>query len=140
MDPNGHTRPIVTAINVTPMIDVLLVLLVSYFLLNLPMPHINVAVPPTGIGEKGSPHLLVLELPDAGGFQLNGQPVPDDQFEEVIRAAFAVRPVKLLFVAAGGERTYQEVVTAVDRARGAGVEVVAFMPELSPVRSSSLRR
>ena len=137
MDPTGHSRPIVTAINVTPMIDVLLVLLVSYFLMNLPMPHINVAVPPPrGVGTGTAPHQLVLELPDAGGFQLNGQPVPDAQLDEVIRAAFALRPVKLLFVDAGGERRYQEVVSAVDRARGAGVEVVAFMPAPAPARTS----
>jgi biopolymer transport protein ExbD len=135
--PNDDRRSIVTGINVTPMIDVLLVLLVTFFLLNLPMPHINVVVPSPFAGvDGGAPHQLVLELPDAGGYQLNGQPVPDDQFEEVIRSAFAMRPVKLLFVAAGGERTYQEVVTAVDRARGAGVQVVAFMPAASLARTS----
>jgi biopolymer transport protein ExbD len=62
--------------------------------------------------------------------------VPDDQFDEVIRSAFATRPVKLLFVAAGGERTYQEVVTAVDRARGAGIQVIAFMPAASFANTS----
>jgi biopolymer transport protein ExbD len=119
----------VTEINVTPMIDVLLVLLVTFFLLNLPMPHINVVVPPPASGGSGGPdHQLVLELPNGGGYALNGQPVPDAELDEVVRAAFQVRPVKLLFVAAGGERRYQEVITAVDRARGAGVQVVAFMP------------
>ena len=137
MDPTSSSRPLVTAINVTPMIDVLLVLLVSFFLLNLPMPHINVVVsPPTGAGVGAATHQLVLELPDAGGYALNGQPVPDAQFDEVIRAAFETRPVKLLFIAAGGDRRYQEVVTAVDRARGAGVQVVAFMPSPVPARSA----
>jgi biopolymer transport protein ExbD len=127
----------VTDINVTPMIDVLLVLLVTFFLLNLPMPHINVAVPPpAGALDGVAPHQLVLELPNSGGYELNGEPVPDDRFDETIRAAFATRPVKLLFVAAGGERTYQEVVTAVDRARGVGVQVVAFMPASALARTS----
>ena len=137
MDPNAQSRPIVSAINVTPMIDVLLVLLVTFFLLNLPMPHINVVVPPPAGVEPGSaPHQLVLELPDAGGYQLNGQPVPDDEFDAVMHAAMEIRSVKLLFGAAGGERRYQEVVTAVDRARGAGAEVVAFMPAPWPARRS----
>jgi biopolymer transport protein ExbD len=135
--PNDDRRSIVTGINVTPMIDVLLVLLVTFFLLNLPMPHINVVVPPPSAGvDGGSPHQLVLELPDAGGYRLNGQPVPDDQFDAVVHAAFDTRPVKLLFIAAGGERRYEEVVTAVDRARGAGVQVVAFMPGSSPLQTS----
>ena len=120
----------VVDMNVTPMLDVLLVLFVTLFLLNLkpPKPHINVQLPPPVVGSGPGGRHLVLELPDAGGFLLNGQPVPDAQFEAVIGAAFESRPVKLLFVGAGGERRYEEVVRAVDRAKGAGVQVVAFLP------------
>jgi biopolymer transport protein ExbD len=126
---SSRSGPLVTEINVTPMIDVLLVLLVSYFLFNLPLPHSNVVVPPpASYGTQPGIHQLVLELPDAGGYALNGQPVPDEQFEEVMRAALSNRPVKLLFIAAGGERRYHEVFRAIDRAKGAGVEVVAFVP------------
>ncbi len=125
------SRGPVVDINVTPMIDVLFVLLVTLFILNLkpPLPHINVQLPPPSQTTEGTGgHLMVLQLPDAGGFLLNGQPVPEEQFDEVMRAAFDRRPVKLLFVGAGGERRYQEVVQAVDRAKGAGVQVVAYLP------------
>ncbi|HVX89401.1 MAG TPA: biopolymer transporter ExbD [Gemmatimonadales bacterium] len=120
----------VVDMNVTPMLDVLLVLFVTLFLLNLkpPKPHINVQVPAPAEGGPGRGAQLVLQLPDAGGFVLNGQPVPDDQFEEIIRSAFDGRPVKLLYVGAGGERRYEEVIRAVDRAKGAGVQVVAYLP------------
>ena len=131
MSAQTPSRGPVVDINVTPMIDVLFVLLITLFLLNLkpPRPHINVQVPaPSQIDGGGGGPQLVLQLPDAGGFLLNGQPVPEDQFDEVIRAAFAQRPVKLLFVGAGGERRYEEVVRAVDRAKGAGVQVVAYLP------------
>lgn len=121
--------PPAVEINVTPMIDVLLVLIITFFLLNLPLPHINVQVPPPpGSGHVPGGQQLVLQLPDAGGFLLNGQPVPEAEFDEVIRAAIQGRPVKLLFVGAGGEQRYEEVVRAVDRAKGAGVQVVAFLP------------
>ena len=128
MAPSPSSAGPVVDMNVTPMLDVLLVLFVTLFLLNLnpPKPHINVQVPAAG-GGGGGPQ-LVLQLPDAGGFRLNGQPVPDATLEEVIRAAYQVRPVKLLFVGAGGERRYEEVVRAVDRAKGAGAQVVAFLP------------
>ena len=120
-------------INVTPMIDVLLVLLVMFFLLNLPMPHINVQVPAPAVGGPPSTQ-LVLELPDGGGYQLNGQPIPDDQLDAVLQNALGPRVVKLVFVGAGDDRRYQEVVTAIDRARGAGAEVVAFLPAGTPLR------
>ncbi len=114
--------------NVTPMLDVLLVLIVVMFLINLPLPRIYVQVPPPGRHGVTGPSQLVLELPDAGGYLLNRQPVPDAEFEAVITAAFEHRSVKLLFVDAGGERRYEEVVNATDRAKGAGVQVVAFLP------------
>lgn len=123
------SRPPVVDINVTPMIDVLLVLLVTFFLLNLPLPHTNVQVPeaPGAVRPNPAPQ-LVLQLPDPGGFLLNGQPVPDAELDEVLRVAYEDRPVKLLFIGAGGERRYEEVIQAVDRAKGAGVQVVAFLP------------
>ena len=126
--PSSH-GPVVD-MNVTPMLDVLLVLFVTLFLLNLnpPKPHINVQVPPPASERCCGGPQLVLQLPDAGGFLLNGQPVPDGALDEVIRAAFQDRPVKLLFIGAGGGRRYVEVVDAVDRAKGAGVQVVAFLP------------
>jgi biopolymer transport protein ExbD len=115
--------------NVTPMLDVLLVLIVVMFLINLPLPRIYVQVPPPNGEHVTGPAQLVLELPDAGGYLLNRQPVPDAELDAVIAQAFERRPVKLLFVAAGGERRYEEVVDAIDRAKGAGVQVVALLPE-----------
>ena len=123
------SRPPVVDINVTPMIDVLLVLLVTFFLLNLPLPHSNVQVPEApGPGRTNSAPQLVLQLPDLGGFLLNGQPVPEAELDEVLRVAYEHRPVKLLFIGAGGTRRYDDVIQAVDRAKGAGVQVVAFLP------------
>lgn len=130
MAPSPSSAGPVVDMNVTPMLDVLLVLFVTLFLLNLnpPKPHINVQVPAPVTGGCCGGRQLVLQLPDAGGFLLNGQPVPEATLDEVIRAAFQDRPVKLLFVGAGGTRRYDEVIRAVDRARGAGVQVVAFLP------------
>ena len=122
-------------INVTPMIDVLLVLLVTFFILNLPMPHISVQVPAPSGPVAGPPTTqLVLVLPDDGGFELNGQPVPDDRLDAVLHNALESRAAKLVFVGAGAGRRYQEVVTAIDRAKGAGAQVVAILPEGVPIR------
>jgi biopolymer transport protein ExbD len=133
------TRSGFSEMNVTPMLDVLLVLIVVMFLLNLPLPHLRVQVPPPGQAVPGDPSQLVLELPDAGGYLLNRQPVPDAELDAVLSQAFERRPVKLLFVDAGGERRYEEVVRAVDRAKGAGVQVVAFLPQRDPRAGSSPR-
>jgi biopolymer transport protein TolR len=121
-------RAVVNEINVTPMIDVLLVLLISFFLMQKDRNVIPAVVPAPQLSIRSDGAPLVLELTAAGGFRLNGQPIPDLALEAQLAAVFEARPVKLLFVDAAGDRTYQEVVTAMDRARGAGAQVVALMP------------
>ena len=115
-------------INVTPMIDVLLVLLIAFMILSRDRYTIRTPVAPAAPVRHADDRQIVLELPDEGGFRLNGQPIPDEMLDAQIAAAFEQRPAKLLFVDAGGERIYQEVIAAMDRARGAGVQVVALMP------------
>ena len=121
-------RAIVNEINVTPMIDVLLVLLISFFLMQKDRNVIPAVVPAPQPSNRSDGIPLVLELTATDGFRLNGQPIPDLALEAQLAAVFEARPVKLLFVDAAGDRTYQEVVTAMDRARGAGAQVVALMP------------
>ncbi len=41
---------------------------------------------------------------------------------------FVDRPVKLIYIKSAPDRTYQEVITAMDRSRGAGVQVIGIVP------------
>src|SRR6266850_1256975 len=80
-------------INVTPMIDVLLVLLII-FMITQPLSRmaLDVQVPPPDetVTTKTPPSQIVLELADNGGYSINGQPVPRGQLE-VAAAHRAVR-------------------------------------------------
>ena len=113
--------------NLLPMIDVLLVLLII-FLLNVRY-VLDVQVPPPGAAQPSpSPTQIVLELLKDGSFVINGQPVPDAQLETTLQEIYRPRAVKLLFVKPSPELKYQDVVAAMGRSKGAGVEVVALMP------------
>ena len=116
-------------INVTPMIDVLLVLLIIAIILNMTRQTIRAAVPepPAQAASVPAPQ-LVLALTAAGGFEVNSQPVPRDALVEVIRSAISHRSNSVVFVTAAPNRTFQEVVEAMDLTKGAGVQVVALMP------------
>jgi len=70
----------------------------------------------------------VLELGDDGTYAINGQPVPKDQLDTQIHAIYDQRQAKLLFIKAGPNRIYQDVVDAMDVARGAGVQIIGFTP------------
>jgi len=119
------------AINVTPMIDVLLVLLIIFMVvqqglqkglsLQVPPPDDPTAKPPE------DPAAIVLEVLPGGRYAINRQPV-GGALEPAIARVFAGRPRKVLFVKAGEGLTYGEVAAAVDASRAAGVQVVGLVP------------
>ena len=117
--------------NVVPMIDILLVLLII-FMITQPLSRmaIDVQVPP----EEKTPSTadtkqIVLELTDAGGYAINGQPYEKAQLESAFHMIYDQRPAKALFIKAAPNRIYQEVVEAMDIARGAGVQLIGFTPQ-----------
>ena len=119
-------------INVTPMIDVLLVLLII-FMITLPLSRraFNVQVPPEQKQQpKNQPpsNQIVLELTADGGYAFNTQPVPKAQLDAKFHELYDNRPAKLLFIKTAPNRKYRDVVEAMDVARGAGVQVIGFTP------------
>jgi biopolymer transport protein ExbD len=132
MSTGGPSGGVQSDINVTPMIDVLLVLLII-FMITQPLSRmaLDVQVPPPEetATTKAPPSQIVLELGDDGSYAINGQPVPKDQLDTQIHAIYDQRPAKLLFIKAGPNRIYQDVVEAMDVARGAGVQIIGFTPQ-----------
>ena len=118
--------------NVVPMIDILLVLLII-FMITQPLSRMAMDVqvpppePPTATNKPSNQ--IVLELMADGGYQINGQPVPRDQLDTQIHAIYDQRPAKLLFIKAAPSRIYQDVIHAMDVARGAGVQIIGFTPQ-----------
>jgi biopolymer transport protein TolR len=126
--------------NVVPMIDILLVLLII-FMITQPLSRmaLDVQVPPqdTPVTSRTPPSQIVLELFDDGGYAINGQPVPKDQLDTQMHAIYDQRPAKLLFIKAGGNRIYQDVIEAMDVARGAGVQIIGFTPREAEKRQAA---
>ena len=118
----------VAGINVTPLRDVLLVLLVvglvsaAFSRRTLP-----VTIPETVNAGPVAP--IVLELPGSGGYRLNGQTIPAAQLPDQLASVFLSRPAKILFIKTGAARSYQDFIAAADLARGAGVVTIAVVGE-----------
>ncbi|HSE67636.1 MAG TPA: biopolymer transporter ExbD [Gemmatimonadales bacterium] len=117
--------------NVIPMIDIMLVMLII-FMVSQPLSRmaLDVQVPPQEQQTKSDAksNQIVLELTADGGYAINTQPVPVDQLDTQLHAIFDARPAKLLFVKSAPTRLYQDVIDAMDVARGAGVQVIGFTP------------
>lgn len=125
----GHGSPRAD-INVIPMIDVLLVLIVIFMLLQSRDTIMEFVVPPEPAVTQpslGSRH-IVLQLRADGSYAINGTPVSAEHLARRVTELYRERPVKLLFIQAAPQWRYQAVIDAADLARGAGVEAIGFMP------------
>jgi biopolymer transport protein ExbD len=125
-DPGELTQDI----NVLPLIDVLLVLIIIFMVLLRGLIFIPAEIPPPASSAppgRGAPQ-IVLELRADGSYAINRQPIPAGQLDTQLHAIYDARRVKLLFIKAAEELPYQAVITTMDLARGAGVQVLAWVP------------
>jgi biopolymer transport protein TolR len=118
-------------INITPLIDVLLVLLIIFMVVT-PMTQraLDTSLPQIKEENKTTdPTSLVLEI-EKGGLQLNHTPVSSlDDLGQRLQSILDTRADKTLFVRAAGDVGYGYVVEALDVARGAGVGRIGILPE-----------
>jgi biopolymer transport protein ExbD len=127
----GNTGGVNSDINVTPMIDVLLVLLIIFMIVQaLKRAAIDIQIPPveTGVPNAAPSAQIVLQLLADGSYAINGTPYSKPQLEQAFHTIYDARPAKLLFVKPDPTRVYGDLIEAIDIARGAGVQIVGFTP------------
>ena len=122
--------------NLTPMIDVLLVLLIIFMVI-IPMGRkaFDVQLPdPTAEPPKNQQKVnqIVLEVLPGEVYQINKSPVSKNELFNEFKKIYDPRPEKILFIKGDPEVKYQDVIFGMDQARGAGVKVIGATPRQAP--------
>src|SRR5207253_1769270 len=133
MSSGNATAGLQNEINVTPMIDVLLVLLII-FMMVIPMSRkaIDLQLPdptPDNTNSGPPPSQIVLEVLPNNVFRVNTQPVAKNDLAKRLKEIYDPRPEKIIFVKGDPAVKYSDVIWAMDVSRGAGVKVIGVPPK-----------
>jgi biopolymer transport protein TolR len=136
MSSGGANSTVSSEPNVTPMIDVLLVLLIIFMAvlpsmrksIDIQLPDPNPTVQPA----NSKSDQIVLEVKPGGQYAINSETVTRDRLPTRLKEIYDPRPEKIIFVKGDPKSKYADIIDAMDVARGAGVKVIGVPPKDTP--------
>jgi biopolymer transport protein TolR len=119
-------------INMTPMIDVLLVLIIIFMVITPLTPHGLEALVPQPPPPNSKPNLadqrtVVIVLEKDGSIKINQDPVEEANLQQRLEDIFKTRAERVVFVKGDPDLEFAPVARAIDIAHGAGIDKVGLM-------------
>jgi biopolymer transport protein ExbD len=129
---NSGSNSMQSEINVTPMIDVLLVLLIIFMVIVPMTPRGETAsVPQPPQGHAIHESTVVLEIlkgsEDAAQFRINQQDISLQDLRARLADIYANRAQRVLFIKADDQLSFRQIAEAVDISHAAGIDRVGFI-------------
>lgn len=119
--------------NVVPMIDIMLVLLIIFMIMQpLMRKAVDLQLPdptPSVSTVNQASNQIVLEVLADGSYAVNREPLTKENLSKRLTEIYEGRPDKIMFVKGDPKVKYQDVIYAMDQARGAGVKVIGIPPK-----------
>ena len=128
MHAEGDADGPITGINVTPLVDVVLVVLII-FMATAPMISrraIRVEVPKVSKSDKSATDALAVALNGKRELTLSGKPTTLDDLKKILSAATAVKPDQAVTLSADKTLSYGDVAELLDAVRSTGVKKVGL--------------
>ncbi len=134
-------RTALSEINVTPMVDVMLVLLII-FMISAPMMTrgIEVGLPQARSGEAIDEQRIRVTIDRNGQVYVDQRPVLDSLLVDEVRRRGGDRPNSAVYIEGDGQVAYARVLSARDALRTAGIARVALVTQPPPPRPAGRRR
>jgi biopolymer transport protein TolR len=132
MDVGGAKGELKSDINVTPLVDVMLVLLIIMMIVApLLQQGVNVRLPQaTNSTEKpDTQENTVVGIDANGAFFLNSLPVPDTELRRRVEEALEDKTERIVLIKADEDTAYGKVMDAMDELRAAGIEDMGLITE-----------
>jgi biopolymer transport protein TolR len=119
-------------INMTPMIDVLLVLIIIFMVITPLTPHGLEALvpqppPPNQKQNLSDLRTVVIVIDKDGSLKINQDPVTEDKLGDRLTEIFKTRAERVVFVKGDPDLEFAPVARAIDIAHGAGIDKVGLM-------------
>jgi biopolymer transport protein ExbD len=125
------TDEVMNEINMTPLVDVMLVLLIIFIITVPVMKHaVNIDLPSaTSAPQDIKPETVRLSVDARGQYFWNEQPLPEQELEARLQAAAARTPQPELHIRGDKEARYERVAQALAAAQRSGLRKIGFITE-----------
>jgi len=126
-----ETDDVMNEINMTPLVDVMLVLLIIFIITVPVMKHsVNIDLPRASSQPQDTkPQTLRLSVDAQGAYFLNEAPVGDKDLPRLLKAEAAKDPQPELHIRGDKEVRYERVAQAMSAAQQAGLRKIGFITE-----------